>query len=546
MKPLKPGITPFLLATLSLIFADVAQAQVIPDDTVGTTVINDTVIRQTGNGNINVIRDLIRGGTISGNALFHSFEEFNVGELREVIFDLQGADIEAIFTRVTGGNPSNIADVLGVLEDAASFTRSLRSLDDVDFGGETALGDVNLFLLNPNGISFAPQGRLRLNGSFLATTADGFEFDNGSVFSASGREPAPPLLTISIPRFLSFRDNPGGITNRATGGGGLRVPGGLTLGLIGGEVQYLSGASRTADGRIEIGAVGSNERVTLTETAGGYQVSYEGVDAFEDITLSRENPDRRPNINVDGEGLGSIQLQGRNITLTDDSRVRSNSSGSTTPGEIIINASERFTIEEDSRLQAIVDDGDVVTPEEGVSITINARELLIQSGGWIDTRVRDNSGGEGQADGGDITINVTDVVRIIGTVPGNSPSTENSILSQALGNSVGNAGDITITTGRLILEDGARISASSSGLGNSGNIEVNADNITIDGSSITANNTNTDGGNINLNVDDLLLLRNGNSLASNDGNIDSDGNLISTEAGNKITITINVSVITSQ
>ena len=540
MNPLKPAITPFILATLSLIFADFAQAQVIPDDTVGTTVTNDTIIRQTGDGDVNVIRDLIRGGTISGNALFHSFEEFNVGELREVIFDLQGqgADIEAIFTRVTGGNPSNIADVLGVLEDAASFTRSLRNLDDVSFGDtresavEPALGDVNLFLLNPNGIDFVPGGRLRLNGSFLATTADGFEFDNGSIFSASGREAAPPLLTISIPRFLSFRDNPGGIINRATRGGGLRVPEGQTLGLIGGEVQYLSGASRTADGRIEIGAVGSNERVTLTETAGGYQVSYAGVDTFEDITLRRENPDRRPNINVDGEGLGSIQLQGRNITLTDDSRVRSNSSGSTTPGAIIINASERFTIEEDSRLQAIVDDGDVVTPEEGVSITINTRELLIQSGGWIDTRVRDNSGGEGQADGGDITINATDSVRIIGTVPGNSPTTENSILSQALENSVGNAGDITITTGRLTLEDGARISASSSGLGNSGNIEVNADNITLDGSTITANNTNTDGGNIALNVDDLLLLRNGNSLASNDGNIDSDGNLISTEAGN--------------
>ena len=539
MKPLKPAITPFLLATLALIFADCAQAQVIPDDTVGTTVTNDTIIRQTGDGDVNVIRDLIRGGTISGNALFHSFEEFNVGELREVIFDLQGADIEAIFTRVTGGNPSNIADVLGVLEDAASFTRSLRNLNDENFGDETALGDVNLFLLNPNGISFAPQARLRLNGSFLATTADGFEFEDGSIFSASGREPAPPLLTISIPRFLSFRDNPGGIINRATRGGGLRVPEGQTLGLIGGEVQYLTGASRTADGRIEIGAVGSNERVTLTETAGGYQVSYEGVDAFEDIALRREFPEtdtRRSNINVDGEGLGSIQLQGRNITLTNNSRVRSNSPGSKTPGAIIINASERFTIEDDSRLQATVVAGDVVAPEEGVSITINTRELLIQSGGWIDTRVRENTQDQeqlgGQADGGDITINATDFVRIIGTVPGSDPDTDNSILSLARENSVGNSGNIIITTGRLILEDGARISASSSGIGNAGDINVNADNITIDGSSITANNTNTDGGNINLNVDDLLLLRNGNSLASNDGNIDSDGNLISTQAGN--------------
>ena len=552
-------------------------AQVIPDDTVGTTVTNDTVTREIFDGNVNVIRDLIRGGTISGNALFHSFEEFNVGELREVIFDLQGqgANIEAIFTRVTGENSSNIADVLGVLEDAASFTGSLRDLDDVDFGDETALGDVNLFLLNPNGISFGSGARFRLNGSFLATTADGFEFEDGSIFSASGREPAPPLLTISIPRFLSFRDNPGGITNRATRGGGLRVPGGLTFGLIGGEVQYLTGASRTADGRIEIGAVGSNERVTLIPTTRGYQVSYEGVETFENITIGRDDPEndtRRANLNVDGEGVGTIQLQGRNITLTNDSRIRSNSRGSATPGEIVINASERLTVENDSRIQTVVDSGDFVTSGEGASITINTRELLIQSGGWIDTRVRDNFVSQeqlgGQADGGDIIINATDFVRISGTIPGSNPSTDNSILSQALSNSVGNAGDIIINTGQFILEDGARVFTDTLGAGDSGDIVINAaelvqitgfnedlgddgsasiiftqaqetatgnaGNITVntpqllvqDGAAISASNTGFgDGGNILLNVSDLLLLRNGSSISATSAGFGGGGNI---------------------
>ena len=100
-------------------------AQLTPDNTLGAE--NSTVT-------VEQLRDLIQGGATRGNALFHSFEEFNVGEGREVIFDLQGADILNIFTRITGGNVSNIDGVLGVLRDAASFTGSLRSLDTVNFG----------------------------------------------------------------------------------------------------------------------------------------------------------------------------------------------------------------------------------------------------------------------------------------------------------------------------------------------------------------------------------------------------------------------------
>ena len=515
-------------------------AQVIPDNTVGTTITNDTVIRQTGNGDVNVIRDLIRGGTISGNALFHSFEEFNVGELREVIFDLQGqgADIEAIFTRVTGSNPSRIADILGVLEDAASFTRSLRNLDDVSFGDtresavEPALGDVNLFLLNPNGIDFVPGGRLRLNGSFLATTADGFEFEDGSVFSASGKEAAPPLLTISIPRFLSFRENPAPITNQATRGGGLRLPPENTFGLIAGQIQYLNGgASRIPDGRAEVGAVGSNATVSLLETDSGYQVSYEGVETFGDITLGRTDPEntRRSNILVDGsKGVGSIQLQGRNITLSHGSVVRSNTRGSLTPGEVVVNASGRLTVEgqnapnQQSSIQAGVDTNvgvdDDGTPLFGASIVINTRELLIRDGGYIDILVGRHIGDQpplgGVADSGDITINATDFIQIIGdsgdieqreNAPQSDEARSNTIASRAFRDTQGNAGNLNITTGRLILENEALINTNTDGNGNAGNITVNTPQLLVqDRSVISANNLGSgNGGNINISVNSL-------------------------------------------
>ncbi|NER30366.1 MAG: filamentous hemagglutinin N-terminal domain-containing protein, partial [Symploca sp. SIO1C4] len=100
-----------------------------------------TIIRTIDNNNLEIV-----GGTQVGEAnLFHSFQEFNIGELQRV--DFQGVGIENIFSRVVGGNPSNILGTLGVN------------------------GEADLFLLNPSGIIFGPNAQLNLNGSFVGTTA---------------------------------------------------------------------------------------------------------------------------------------------------------------------------------------------------------------------------------------------------------------------------------------------------------------------------------------------------------------------------------------
>ncbi|MFM7578123.1 MAG: filamentous hemagglutinin N-terminal domain-containing protein, partial [Microcystaceae cyanobacterium] len=68
------------------------------------------------------------------------------------------------------------------------------------------LGNANLYFLNPNGILFGPNAQLDVKGSFLATTADSFQFPNAYGFSASNPT-APPLLTVNIPIGLNFREN---------------------------------------------------------------------------------------------------------------------------------------------------------------------------------------------------------------------------------------------------------------------------------------------------------------------------------------------------
>lgn len=127
--------------------------------------------------------DRIDGGAIRDRNLFHGFSEFNVGESQRVYFanlNTNLNNIEQIFTRVTGSNPSNILGTLGV--DGAA----------------------DLLLLNPNGVLFGENSSLDVEGSFLGTSADSLLFEDDTKFSAV--QPGSSLLTVSVPLGLQFGD----------------------------------------------------------------------------------------------------------------------------------------------------------------------------------------------------------------------------------------------------------------------------------------------------------------------------------------------------
>ena len=155
----------------------IAQAQITPDGTTNTTVEvdgNDFTIQQ---------------GDRVGSNLFHSFGEFSIPTDGSAVFN-NAADIVNIFSRVTGGNLSNIDGLLG------------------------ANGSANLFLLNPAGIMFGENARLNIGGSFFASTASSVKFPDGTEFSATNPE-APPLLTVNVkpPVGLLFEGSGAFITN---------------------------------------------------------------------------------------------------------------------------------------------------------------------------------------------------------------------------------------------------------------------------------------------------------------------------------------------
>jgi filamentous hemagglutinin family protein len=378
----------------------------------------------------------ITDGTQLGGNLFHSFREFSVPNGGSVIF-ANGWNVQNIFSRVTG---NSISKIEGLIQTN---------------------GNANLFLINPNGIIFGTNAQLMIGGSFIASTASQINFADGSAFSATDRQ-TDPLLTVSMPIGLQFREKPGNIINRSTAnnGNGLEVPSGQTLALVGGNVFLEGGVLTTTGGRIEVGSVAAPAVVNLTPITTGWALDYNGVQNFQDIQLSKNAVLQTNLLDTEllVEGSGDIVLQGRQITVSGKSEILGNNDSKALGGMITVKASESLKINEDSDLST-----KAFSPATGTSgdIIIATKRLIVRDNdSFIDTAT------ESDGRGGNLTINATESVDV------DAGGGFNQLTTQTFGN--GDAGTLQITTGRLILRNGGQLSSSTSNVGNGGKIIISA------------------------------------------------------------------------
>ncbi|MEG3988660.1 S-layer family protein [Microcoleus sp. S28C3] len=470
-----------LIFAFLLLFPLPAIAQIIPDSSFGaesSRTVTDTIN--------NLPSDRIEGGATRGVNLFHSLHEFNIRQGRGAYF-ANPSGIANIFTRVTGGNPSNILGTLGVL------------------------GNGNLFLINPKGIVFGPNARLDLRGSFIGSTGSSVLFDNGFEFSATDAK-AVPLLAINIPVGLRFRENSGTIINTSQAIGptptlpplpveipvsnklGLAVDPGQTLALIGGDIQLQGGNLTAYTGQILLGSVKSPGLVQFEPTALGLNLNYSSIQSFGNIEMNGAL------INTSGLGGGKVDIRGGNINL--------NGSGiyGLTLGNI-----------------------------NGRGIDINSQNLRVEGGSQIFASTL----GEGR--GSDINIRATDSVEMSGigfdsyqqflvnyrrlrTV---DPFDPQIVLTTGT-SGTGASGDITIDTERLLIGNGAVAGSSSTlGAGNGGNINIHANFIDQAGSTVSSGSlmgsTGT-GGNITV-ASQKLIVRDGAILTTTTSSQGASGNI---------------------
>ncbi len=538
-----PGLGVAVIGATTAFSANCAIAQITQDG----TLPNNSSVREQDN-----IR-FIEGGTQAGNNLFHSFKEFSVPTGTTAYFN-NASDIQNIISRVTGKSISNIDGIL------------------------KAKGTANLFLINPNGIIFGPNASLNIGGSFVASTASSLNFADGIKFSATNPQ-TTPLLTVSVPIGLQFgatanpirnqsQASPDGATNIYGEPVGLQVQTGKTLALVGGDVTLEGGSLTAAGGRIELGSVAGNSLVSLNPTNQGWVLGYEGVQNFQNIQLIQrtvDNPKIPSTVDTGGkDGSGYIQVQGKSVELIGDlvrlinqntgvadggdltittgklivrdgAQVLTSTVGEGAAGNLTVHASESVEL-----IGNVNDHPSALTSGTGAAgkagdISIDTKRLRIQDGaqisaettGYIENQSTSKQFIPATGKGGNLTVNASESVELIGT----SAKRFSSGLFAGTKNSA-SAGNLTLSTGQLIVRDGATVSVNSQvakdviypenarNLGKAGNLEVQARSIRLDNQGkLTAETDSGQGGNITLQVQDLLLMRGKSQISTNAGKV---------------------------
>ncbi|MEO1620903.1 MAG: filamentous hemagglutinin N-terminal domain-containing protein, partial [Cyanobacteria bacterium J06632_3] len=215
--------------------------------------------------------DRISGGVIINTHLFHSFEDFNVAEGNRAYFLTVPNNIEDIFSRVTGDNASEIYGTLGT----------------------TGNSTPDLWLINPNGILFGPNARLEIAGSFIATTANRLQTEDGIPFAAVADAPEnDDFLTISDSALFFNAVSDAKIINQSQA---TAVPPSIALG----ERQAFSGLQVNTGRGIAFAA----EEVSLE--GGGLNANNGSILLYglDDVNLSRGSIVQAGNIVIDAERL---------------------------------------------------------------------------------------------------------------------------------------------------------------------------------------------------------------------------------------------------
>ncbi|MEO1399771.1 MAG: filamentous hemagglutinin N-terminal domain-containing protein [Cyanobacteria bacterium J06635_1] len=421
--------TPLKLPCLTLLALGVALqgraiAQVIPDGTLG--------VESSQLFDVSAVEQLIRGGALRDENLFHSFEQFSIGEGGQVTFDNPAA-VQRVFSRVTGDLPSEIFGTLG------------------------STGTADVYFLNPNGIVFGPNARLNVGGSFVASTADTFEFADSGVYSARNPEVPSSLLTI-LPSALQFGQVLLGeiLVQSTADNQGLQVSRGESLVLLGGPVTVDGGFLTAEEGRVEVGAA----------QEGSIQVALNGQLTFA-AGLNRESVTIKNDafVNVALGNSGDIQITARDIEISDSALNTGISQGlgnsGSQAGDVVLTATESIRIID----SPIFNDVGIGAVGNSGNIRIIAPTVEVQDGGQFSAIAL------GEGDAGSVIINASDSVTFTGETETGAPSSAFSIV--APGGS-GSGGDIEIITAILEVLNGAVLSASAFGEGDAGSIIINA------------------------------------------------------------------------
>ncbi|MBW4673170.1 MAG: filamentous hemagglutinin N-terminal domain-containing protein [Desmonostoc geniculatum HA4340-LM1] len=563
-----------------------ALAQIQKDDTLGveSSIITPKLI--DGHS-----IDQIDGGAIRGKNLFHSFEKFSVSAGKTAYFN-NSIDTQNIISRVTGNSISNIDGILkangaanlflinpnGIVFGAnaslniggsfvASTASSLNFADGIKFSATAPESAPLLTVSVPIGLQFgataapirnqsqaSPEGATNTlrqgvglqvqSGKTLALIGGDITLEGGNLTAKAGKIELGSVAPNSLVSLSS--------TNQAWTFGYEGVENFQNIELIKlNEIPSTVDTSGESGGDIHL----QGKNVLVTDCAYVLAITW-GVQPGGTLALNAsESVELKGNVlfstgTFNTGNSGSINITTKKFIARDGAQIFMYNVGSGLAGELTINASDSVELISGIPIPLFQDGSDLLSSglfsetygsQNAGTITINTAKLRIEGGARISTssegiyQFRLNQFTPVTGKGGKLTVNASEFIELIGTSPNGSKLS--GLFSGTQG--PGDGGDLTVTTGQLIIKDGAAITVNSEArkdviyvvgdpknLGKAGDLDITANSILLDNKGkLTSNSESGKGGNIRLQPRDLLLMRGNSQISTNAGGDKTGGNI---------------------
>lgn len=442
-------------------------------------------------------------GRRAGANLFHSFSRFNVNSNQSVTFAAP-ARVSRVLVRVTGNQSTLVQGLLRC--------------------------PVDLWLMNPNGVSFGQGAALDVSGAFIVTTASTIRLQDNTQFRAAPDR--TEILTSAPPAafgFLAAKANAIGVTGDPNVPVTLAAPFGKRLTLVGSGIRLQNARLLAKGGRVELVSSAPGSTVELEHKAGP-KVS----GALANLTLASDSE-------IDGDLAGRIFLRGHNITLsralvhsrTDEpvggglvdigangavkldqsASINANTLGAG-PAAVVNVRSDSLRITNLSVISSDSGDAQHAASGRGGSLTVSTGDLRIDRASTIQSFVW------GSGNGGNIHVSASRSLVIDGT-----DSLGTGIASESrTPTTTGKGGSIAIMGGSIKLLNTAQITSTTRGQGDAGELSITAGSLTLDGHGLAAEPTliqsragtgaTGNGGTVLINVSDTITLNGGGVISA--------------------------------